>query len=190
MTQRENVNHMTTDPSSSLRRRRARLGITTTELVIGLLALGVVAAAAAVGAAPGRNMLDDYTHRGRVNAVATAVKAGVGSNFGSGSVSLTRFISDGSINARIVSAGSVMNGPYSGAITVTGNGNNNFFVDSANIPAAACIRTLLDKSWGVDVVNIGVGANMFAVTSTSPTEVNANTACATATNTVRIEFVR
>lgn len=168
--------------------RRTRLGITTAELLVGLLAMGVVGAAVAVGSAPVRNMVDDYVHRGRVNAVAAAVKSGVGSNFGTGSIALTRFISDTSISPRIVSGGNVLNGPFSGNITVTGNGNNNFFVDSASIPAAACKRVVMDKWWGGDVVNIGVGANMFSVNSI--TEANADTACAGATNTVRIEFVR
>lgn len=175
------------DPSVSSR-RRMRLGLTTPELIVGLLALGTVGAAVYVGSAPVRNMVDDYVHRGRVNAVAAAVKSGMGSSFGTGSIALTRFISDTSISPRIVSGGNVLNGPYSGNITVTGNGNNNFFVDSANIPASACKRVLLDKGWGGDVVNIGVGTNMFSVNSIS--EANADTACAGATNAVRIEFVR
>lgn len=169
--------------------RRLRRG---SALVDAGLALGIVALliiAVWKGYIPVKNKLEDYSFKQSVTSLGGAIQSGYESRstMGSSALSLTRYITDGSLPNDMISGTTILSGlSGGGTMTVTGNGSDSFFIDVTLVEQDDCLR-IVGGSWPRHIDQVGVGSNMF---STPATDDNAVTACAAATQTVRFRWRR
>lgn len=169
------------------RRLRRGSALVDAGLALGIFALLVIAVWKAY--LPAKNKLEDYQFKQSLTALGGAIQSGYESRstMGSAAVTLTRYITDGSLPRDMISGTTVLSGlSGGGAMTVTGNGSDSFFIDVSQVEQDDCLR-IVGGSWPRHIDQVGVGANMY---STPATDDNAVTACSAATQTVRFRWRR
>lgn len=178
---------------SVLTSRRSRRGITSDQLLIGLVVIAGVVALGAVAIAPVRASFQDERHATNIRAVAQALEKGyVGRVFPTtGAISLARYTADGSIPASMMisaASTSVHNG-IGGGISAVGLGPDTFALDTTGLSSAQCIRALT-YAWPESVTQVGVSPSTTVRANINDTNANTQCSAATAPITVRLRFDR